>query len=177
MEQNQDKTELFLSLLMANQRSISSYISILVPCFEDANDILQETIAVMWKKFDQYAAGTDFAAWGVKIAYFLILHYRRDKTKKIVFFNEDLFSQINAVAEQKYGQSDEKLKALRSCIGKLDMPERHILELKYEMNNSVRSIAQRLGKSIQSTYRLFSKVHLLLHNCILRQLLEERSNI
>ncbi len=54
MDSNNKKTKIFLSLLMANQRRINSYILSVVPNFSDADDIMQETISVMWRKFDRF---------------------------------------------------------------------------------------------------------------------------
>ncbi len=56
--------ERFMRLLLANQQRIYGLILALVPNWNDADDIMQETSAVMWAKFDDYEAGTDFAAWG-----------------------------------------------------------------------------------------------------------------
>ena len=166
-------TRQFLSLLMAHQRQISAYISVLVPNFTDADDILQQTITVMWEKFGQYQAGTDFAAWGVRIAYYNILRYRKEKSKTAAQFNDSVFQSFCRVMEKKYSRADENLSALRSCIQKLTAGDKHLLHLRYGMNQTVRDIAQQTCKSIQFTYRALSRVHQFLHRCIHRTLGED----
>lgn len=171
---NQDlQTRRFLSLLMANQRQISSYIGVLVPNFNDADDILQETITVMWEKFSQYQEGTNFAAWGVRIAYYNILRYRREKGKGKMQLSDSVFQSFCQVMEKKYSRTDEKLSALRSCIQKLAAPDKHLLHLRYGMSQTVYSIAQQSHQSIQSIYRALTRVYQILHRCIHRTLGEE----
>lgn len=171
---NQDQlTRRFLSLLMVNQRQISAYISVLVPNFNDADDILQQTITVMWEKFSQYQHGTDFAAWGVRIAYYNILRYRREKNKKTVQFNDAVFESFCKVMEKKYCRAEDNLSALRNCIQKLAAGDKSLLHLRYGMNQTVRDIAEQTRKSIQFTYRALSRVHQMLHRCIHRTLGED----
>ena len=62
----------FISLVMANQRKIYSFIVHFVPNRSDADDLFQETVALMWEKFKIFEEGTSFAAWGIQIA-----HYKR----------------------------------------------------------------------------------------------------
>lgn len=171
---NQDQlTRQFLGLLMANQRQISAYISVLVPHYNDADDLLQQTITVMWEKFSRYEPGTNFAAWGVRIAYYNILRYRKEKRKTTVQFSDSVFQSFCKVMDKKHCQAEENLSALRSCIQKLASADKSLLHLRYGMNQTVQDIAQQTRKSIQFTYRALSRVHHLLHRCIHRTLGEE----
>jgi len=54
-----EQTEQFASLLTRNQRRI--YLFILACCeSRDAEEVLQETSIVLWRKFDQFKGDTDF---------------------------------------------------------------------------------------------------------------------
>ena len=50
-----------------------------------AEDLLQETVTIMWEKFDQFEEGTNFAAWAIAIARNKSLEYLKEnhKTKKL----------------------------------------------------------------------------------------------
>ena len=50
--------EEFVRLLMAHERQIFTYILTLLPHVADAEDVLQETSIVLWRKFPEYQAGT-----------------------------------------------------------------------------------------------------------------------
>jgi len=49
----------FMRLFLVSQRRILSYVMVLVPNFATAEDIVQESAAVMWEKFGQFTPGTD----------------------------------------------------------------------------------------------------------------------
>ncbi len=161
-------TKQFLNLLMANQGRILSYIGTLVPNYQDADDIMQETASLMWEKFDQYEIGTDFAAWGVKIAYYNVLRYRRKKGKEKIHFSDQLFEQVREITEKKCSNLDQKVEALHSCIKKLEEKDRSLLRARYELNQTAKSVAQRTGKSLQTVYRSLGRVHHILYRCINR---------
>jgi RNA polymerase sigma-70 factor (ECF subfamily) len=74
IDQNRN-TDNFLSLLLPNQKQILAYIMTYVPNRSDADDILQNTLSILWKKFDRYEPGSDFLAYAVTIAKYEILSY------------------------------------------------------------------------------------------------------
>jgi RNA polymerase sigma-70 factor (ECF subfamily) len=89
------RSELFLKLLMSNEVRIFSYILRLVPNLADAEDIMQETAGIMWRKFDQFQRTTNFVAWAVEIAHYRILDYRRrERRSPIMLTTPDGISPI-----------------------------------------------------------------------------------
>ena len=168
MDSNSKRTEVFLSLLMANQRRINSYILSLVPNFNDADDIMQETITVMWRKFEGFEIGTDFAGWGLKVAYYCILNYRKNKGKDKLVFSDNIFRQIQDVAKQKQNDTDERINYLRRCIEKLKSADQRFLKARYELNYDVKSLAVQLDRSVQYVYKHLSRIHHTLTLCVKR---------
>ena len=70
------QTNEFLRLLMANQKRIYAFILATVPNRQDADDLFQETVLLMWSKFDDFQRGTSFVAWGITVAKYQILSVR-----------------------------------------------------------------------------------------------------
>ena len=54
--------EIFTRLFLRNQKRIAGLIFSLVPQGAEADDVMQETCAVMWRKFGEFAPGSDFGA-------------------------------------------------------------------------------------------------------------------
>jgi len=173
MGSNNKRTEVFLSLLMVNQRRINSYILTLVPNFSDADDIMQETITTMWRKFDTFEVGTDFAGWGLKVAYYCILDYRKRQQKDRAVFSERLLEQLSEVAREKQTDTDERIRHLRRCIEKLKPEDQRFLKARYELNNGVKSLAVQLDRSIQYVYKHLSRIHHALNLCVKRAIREQ----
>ena len=84
----------FLHLYAENQGKLYGYILSLCPNRFDADDIMQDTVSVMWRKFNDYQAGTDFIAWAITIAKFTILNFRRKQKKGHIHFDEDVLNYL-----------------------------------------------------------------------------------
>jgi RNA polymerase sigma-70 factor (ECF subfamily) len=175
MDSSHKKTEVFLSLLMASQRRINAYIFSLVPNFNDADDIMQETITVMWRKFGSFEIGTDFAGWGLKVAYYCILDYRKRKEKDRIIFTDKIFQQISEVAGERQSQTDERIRHLRQCIEKLKSEDQRFLKARYELNNGAKSLAIQMDRSVQFVYKHLSRIHHVLNLCVKRAVHEQES--
>ena len=68
--------EEFMALYSGHQRRLYLYVMTLLPASVDAEDVLQETNLVLWRKFDQYLPGTNFFAWACQITRYEVLKYR-----------------------------------------------------------------------------------------------------
>ncbi len=165
---NQKKTEEFLSLLMSNQRRIHGYVLSLVPNGHDADDIMQETTTILWRKFDEYQAGTNFASWGMKVAYYRILNFRTKKAKDKLVFSEDFLNQVHGVAltQQKYVA--ERTEHLQRCIRRLQPKDQRLLKSRYELTQRVQDIAAHKNRSVQYVYKHLARIHHVLQLCVER---------
>ncbi|MCK5000630.1 MAG: hypothetical protein KAS23_13890, partial [Anaerohalosphaera sp.] len=66
---------LFFHLFMTHRKSLYAFILASIHNYSDADDILQETATVMWRKFSGFEQGTDFVAWGITIARLRVLKF------------------------------------------------------------------------------------------------------
>ncbi|MCK5001115.1 MAG: sigma-70 family RNA polymerase sigma factor [Anaerohalosphaera sp.] len=174
-EDKSERTERFLNLMMSNQDRIRSYIAVLVPNRADADDIMQDAATIMWRKFDDFRSGSDFAAWGVRIAYYRILYYRRNKKNNAVQLSEELFDKLSYHAEKKTQQSDDHLECLRKCVEKLDVPERELLKSRYDSGQTPKALADKTGRSLTAIYRAFARIYDKLARCVRRTIAQEAS--
>ena len=58
----------FLSLFLRSEREIFRYVSALVPNVVDAENIVQQTAAALWEKFDAYDPAKPFTPWACRFA-------------------------------------------------------------------------------------------------------------
>ena len=166
--------KLFMSLVLSNQRRIHAYILSLVIHPYDADDILQDTLAVMWEKFDEFQPGTNFLAWGKSIARFKVMNYlKKSKSTKLHFNNEVL-----KIIESESGQIDnlsDRLSAMTNCLTVLTDKEQSLLKFRYYHDFSFKKIALKVGISKQSAYRSISRIHSKLVKCIKHALVTKES--
>jgi len=99
---SEEREEQIVQQIATCQDRLFAYILTLVPHRDVARDVLQETNLVLWRRREEFAAGTSFAAWASKIAFFQVFAYRRDKGRdRHVFLSEELMAQLaNEVQEE-----------------------------------------------------------------------------
>jgi len=127
-------------LFLANQRRILSYVAVLVPNFATAEDIVQESAAVMWEKFDQFTPGTDFTAWAIRIAKFKVLEHRRRGRRQHLLFSDDLVAQIADDAADMADEVAARDRALAYCLEGLGEPALHPGRYAWKDGSTDRSI-------------------------------------
>lgn len=157
----------FVTLITANQRKIYAYILTLVPNLNDADDIMQETTALMWERKADFTPGTDFVAWGARIAYFKVLDYRKKTNKnRHMIVSKEQFKKIEEGALEQSKHTGMMINKLEECVKKLPKPDRQLIYLRYSLELSVREISKRFNKSIRSLYLGISRIQGLLLKCI-----------
>jgi len=170
----QDKRTLdFLGLFVKHQQEIYAYILTLVPHVHDADDLFQEGMTVMWRKFDQFTPGTTFAAWGIQIMRYQILEHRRKLARsKRVLIEDALFEALLDHLPAIQDEMAVRIDALRKCQARLDDRARRILKMRYEHNTAAEEIASYLKVSRRHVYHLLGQINGVLLRCMRRTLAE-----
>ena len=167
------RNEEFFKVFMANQNKIYTFILMLVPNSVDADDIMQESAAIMWKKFDNFQPGTDFAAWGIHIARYRAFDFiRKNHTGRLTFSTETV-QAISDYIEQTAITDDPRLDVLKSCLKKLPENERNLINMRYARAMTVKSIAERIGRSVHGLYKSMARIHNVLLDCVHKTLAAE----
>jgi len=169
-----DRPELFLRQLLSYETRIFSYILKLVPNFTDAEEIMQETYVIMWRKFAQFTPGTDFVAWAIQIAHYRILEYRRARYKSPLVYDNEVFEKMLSLAKRTGTHEDRRVRALKRCLTKLRERQRTLIRLRYYEGLKPKEIANRLGMSIHAVYKSLSRTHGQLLLCVKRTVVSER---
>ena len=139
MENETNKNqERFLKMLMHNDRNIYAYILSMVPNVSDADDIMQETAVVMWRKFDSFDPDTSALAWGLTIAKYNVLNYYKKQGNSKLCFSDNLLSSIEKKVEKAMPEMEENLDVLKQCVKKLDSNQRHLLQLRYDQKMTLK---------------------------------------
>lgn len=164
--ETEHNTTHFLKLFVDNQKTVYSYIFAMVYDADTADDILQDTVTLMWERFDSYQEGTNFGAWGLTIARYKVLEYFRKNRHNYTSISDDLLEKISQVTQRRLETIDERISVLRSCIQKLNARDRRLLEIRYEREMKVKEIAKKINRPIQGLYQAMSRIHHVLLRCI-----------
>ena len=166
-----DHGEQFIGLFVRHQKQIYATILGQIPNINDADDIFQETMAVCWRKFDQFEPGTHFIRWANTIAKYVILDFRRRKASKgMVLLADDILDALTERCHHVQDHLGDRLEALQGCVQKLDDRARRLVRLKYEQDESVENIALEYNLSARRIYQTLSQINGTLLRCIRRTL-------
>jgi RNA polymerase sigma-70 factor (ECF subfamily) len=160
----------FLQLLMAHQRQIYAFIQGMVPDRHDADDVFQETILLMWSRFDGFEQGTSFISWGVTVAKYTVFTTRKRYARHHRQFSPQVQALLQQQSDRVFPYLDRRSSALRQCLGKLNERDAELIRLRYEQETPIKEIAERSGRSLQSVYKRIARIHAVLVECIRRTL-------
>lgn len=167
------ETESFLKVLVPNQKRIFSYIATLIPNYADAEDVMQEVVGLLWRKFADYTPHTDFVAWALTVAKYKVYEYYKEIKRNQRKLSNETIRILERESSTSASDYTVHLEAVKKCIQKLDAKDYRLIQLRYELNENVKHIASRFGRSVQSVYKSLARIHNILLWCVNRQLRRE----
>jgi len=169
-----ERKQQFVQLFVAHERRIYAFILSLVPVWSDADDLLQETSAVLWSKLEEFRPGTDFVAWALRIARFEVLNYRRKKNRDRGLFRDDTDALLADEAAAFDRASDDRRDQLESCLAKLNERDRELIRLRYQSGGTTQQAAEGAGRSLKAVYKALNRIHQQLLACMKKGLSEKK---
>jgi len=127
---------------------------------------MQNTAAVLWKKYDQLDDPKKFRRWAFGVARFEVLSYRRDKARDRHIFGEELVIQLAGEAEKISEHTSDEIRALKKCLNKLPEKQRSLVSEAYSDQIKINEIAKREGRSAMSVYKVLHRARIALADCV-----------
>jgi RNA polymerase sigma-70 factor, ECF subfamily len=169
-----DPYERFVQLFARYEPAIRGFVRSLFPATQHADEILQETSLVLWRKFADFEDGTDFLAWALTIARFEALKFRRKLARDRHVFSPELLATLAEEAATEIELRQEERRALEQCIQKLPQKQRDLIRAAYVPGVTIKEVAERVGRSATSLYKVLNRLRLLLLKCIQASIAEGR---
>lgn len=156
-----------MSLIMSHQRRLFQYILALSPHVSDAEDILQETNLVLWRKFEQFQVGTNFFGWAARVAQLEVAKYRKKAAgRRVLALDDGVVDLIADEAARNTEYTDTVRAALQHCLGKLRDDDRDLIARRYTEGASGKRLAEELGRPLNSIYKSLGRIRQALLDCI-----------
>ncbi|MEO1834428.1 MAG: sigma-70 family RNA polymerase sigma factor [Akkermansiaceae bacterium] len=171
-----DSTAEFIQLLTSHQSRLYAFALSLLGNRQQAQDVMQETNLVLWRKADQFQAGTNFAAWMMKVAYYQVLDHRRKLNKQAIFIGDDEFlSKLAEEASESSEVMEEQQDALRACLDKLPDRQRDLVRRRYSEGASIKLVAQQVGSVASAVKQTLYRARTSLIDCVRHRMREQAS--
>lgn len=166
-----DGRDLFEILAREHSDSVRAFLLASLRDNVAAEDLLQETFLVAWRILDRYDRKLPFGPWVRGIAAKLVLNHRRKLGRhRVHFCDEEVLARIEDglrdFGELKGDTFDEKLDALRACLGQLSGPQRESIQLHYEHGLHCKQIATRMGIGFEAVKKHLQRGRAVLHRCL-----------
>jgi len=168
-----DRVNEFVSLFTEFEPRVHAYVLSLVPDWTEAEEILQETNAVLWAKFDEYETGSNFFAWACQIVRLKVLEFQRRRRRRGMQLDPAVLDQIQTDTIDMADELGDRQQALSQCLSKLPARDRQLVEQRYTEGATVQSVAHQLGRSTDSIYKALQRIRRTLGDCITRMLRQE----
>jgi len=138
-----------------------------------ADEVLQETSLVLFRRFDEYDEQRPFVAWALGVARFQVLSLNRDAARSRVAFDTELLVRFTETwGELAPGASDRSL-FLQDCIQRLAARARQMVRLRYYDELTAEEIARQIGGTGAAVRVALQRIRQQLRECVERQLREE----
>ena len=160
------RAEAFLAFHGQNHNRISAFVHTLVPSWQDAEEIVQDTLVVLWRKFDEFDPRSSFFAWAARVAQFEVLNFRRKNRHRVMIFDEKILEALASTAIERMDDMEQHRAELEKCIQKLPDRDRELRRIRYEAGGDIQSAADAMQRSAGHVQRLLRKIRAGLLRCV-----------
>jgi RNA polymerase sigma-70 factor, ECF subfamily len=160
------RAERFLRLYIENQHRLSGFVHTLVPNWQDAEELVQESLLILWRKFDDFDLATNFFPWAARVAQYEVLNYRRRQRRASPQLSEAAIQEIAATAVTASTDLELQREALRHCLDLLPDRDRQMVTLRYCDEGTVDAVANALGRSKSLVHKALQRIRSRLLRCV-----------
>jgi len=158
-----DRHDRFLRLYVEHEEALRGFVRSLVPTLEDAREVMQQTAAVLWRKFDDSA---DFRPWAFGVAKFEALAFLRDRARDRHLFGDEVLALLEAEALEAARSSEQEERALEECLQKLPAAQRELVETAYAPGVRMDELARSAGRTPMALYKSLHRIRMALVDCV-----------
>ncbi|MFN0075574.1 MAG: sigma-70 family RNA polymerase sigma factor [Prosthecobacter sp.] len=162
--------EPFLRLYAEHEAALHTFVRSMLPSREEAAEVLQDVIVVLWQKFD---LAQDFKKWAFGVARLEVLKFLQARKRDRHVFDDELVNRLaDRAALHEQGVMTRR-EVLEGCLQKLPTAQRELALSAYTKGTRMDDLAARRGQTPMSLYKLLHRIRLALLDCVERTLAEE----
>ena len=156
----------FLQLITKFQGRMFGFLLSLLGDVDQANEVLQETNLVLWRKSDEFQSGSDFKAWSFRVAHFQVMAFRQRQIRDRLVFSDEVIEQFSRDAAAQDEAYEQRIELLATCIASLSELNRDVLCRFYEQGESLDTIAASLKRTANAVGQMLFRIRKSLIQCV-----------
>ena len=159
-------SEDYVRLWTAHAQRVYAYILSLLVNRADADEVFQDVSLSVWMKFEQFELGTNFRAWVYRIALNKVREFQRSRHRDLVFCDVEMLEIVDRLTKDRSDMLDNQYRALAGCLGKLHPRDRDLIERRYCVGATTKSVSHQVGRSVAAVYKALGRIHNALFDCV-----------
>lgn len=165
--------ESFAALVHSHQAKLRAFTARYVESSDDAYDLVQDAFLNAYQNLNTFDTTRDFEHWLRGICRNLIRNYYRSRSVR----RKAAQSLVDAalvdrleMPDEPQRESTEQIQALRNCLAEIGGAHSQLLKLRYSADETLRAIAQRMGRSESAIAMLLLRLRSTLRTCVERRI-------
>ena len=140
-----------------------------------AEDVVQEAMLVVMKKFDQFQEGTSMLAWCRAIVRLEVLRVKQQDRRERTLAERLLDDAVDAAFEefqraQRRDEAESWRHALEHCLRRVPPRGRRVLKARFVDELSYQQIGERVGMTLEAVrkalFRIKRHIRLCVETCL-----------
>ncbi len=171
MDGSEDKRDRVLKAAVEVRSELVGYARALLGSYAAADDVLQEAMIVVVKKFDDFQEGTSMLAWCRSIVRIEALRvkqrYRRERKLAERLLDDAIdmaFEEFQVVKRNDEAESSRE--ALRACLEQVPDRGQNVLRARFAGELSYQQIGEQLGMTIEAVRKSLFRLKKQLRSCV-----------
>jgi len=162
----EDRDGQFLALLGQHEARLAACVHAMIPGWQDAEDVLQETKVTLWREFASFQPGTDFLAWAQQVARYQARSFMRQRQRQRLMFSDELFDVLLEQFSYTPEEEDRRRIALMECAKRIGNRGCELFRLRYGERRKIKDVAAEPGRSVAGVYGALSRLRRRLAECL-----------
>ena len=171
MDSSDDKRDRVLKAALECRTELVAYARSLLGNYAAADDVLQEAMLVVVKKYEQFQEGTSMLAWCRSIVRIEVLRAKRCHHRERSLAERLLNDAINAAFDEfqttrRHDEAESWREALRRCLERVPDRSRAVLRARFVDELSYQQIGERLGMTIEAVRKALFRLKQQVRSCV-----------
>ena len=166
----QSDTERLLKHFVEEDAVLRAYVYAATRSYADADDVLQDVWRTLTVKIDQYDDTRQFRPWAMGVARLQVLKWRQQKGRNREVVSNEVLDLLATTAAEHAEDIDVRLSFLETCLGKLTVTCRNIMEMKYLQGLRIADIATQMNRNVAAIEMTLVRTRRALRECIDQQM-------
>ncbi len=171
MDNSNDKRDRVMKAALDCRTELIAYARSLLGNYAAADDVLQEALLVVFKKFDQFQEGTSMLAWCRSIVRIEVLRAKQRHQRERTLAERLLDDAIDAAFDEfqtarRHDDGESWRDALRGCLERVPQRGQSVLRARFADELNYQQIGERLGMTFEAVRKALFRLKRQVRSCV-----------